>query len=216
MIKSTSLFCGREILREFAENCERIKTPEGDWQGDGWGIAYEYEDRWHVLKSTRPIWEEKKFLEYLPESRFFILHARSASFQNQKNFIDYNQPFVSEPFSFVFNGFIKGVSIPFKTKGEIGSQRIWYIIQNLLKNNSPENSLAKLKNLILGNSKSVFALNVGLCDMENIYALCFFRENPEYYTLFYSKTPSLTLISSIAIIKNYDFKKLKSGEIVIL
>lgn len=205
-----------DLLEKFALACRKSKTPDGDWQGDGWGISYlSRENGWVVKKSINPIWEEKDVFKSIPESRFFLVHARSSSFENQRKLIEYNQPFISERYSFVFNGFIRGVSLPFKIKGEIGSQKIWNLLLELLKKETPQNSLLLLKNIILKNSKTVHALNIGLCDGSNIYALCYFESNPDYYSLFSSKDSSNLIISSEKIY-GYEFRKLSSGELVIL
>lgn len=216
MVKSQNPVKIESLLEEFAEACRKCRTPDGDWQGDGWGISYlSKENRWVVKKSINPIWEEENIFKSIPESRFFLVHARSSSFGNQREFIEYNQPFVSERYSFVFNGFIKGVSLPFKVKGEIGSQKIWNLLLEFLKKETPRKSLLLLKNYILKNSKTVQALNIGLCDRSNLYALCYFESNPDYYSLFYFKDLSTFIISSEKIY-GYDFTNLSSGELAIL
>ncbi len=168
--------------------------------------TYLQENNWIVKKSISPIWEDIDILKSIPDSKFFLIHARSSSFPNHKNKIEYNQPFISGKFSFVFNGFIKG---------EIGSQKIWNLLLKFLERNPTKESLILLKNEILKNSKNVFAINIGLCDKKNIYVLCYFETNPEYYSLLSSQNSSLYIISSEKIC-GYEFKNLDSGELVIL
>ncbi len=216
MLKSEEIFRADEILLLFAEVCRKSLTPDGDWQGDGWGISYVSPiGKWEMKKSTEPIWEETEKLKSLPESKFFLVHARSSSFQNQRRNIEYNQPFVNGKFSFVFNGLVKGISPPFPVEGDIGSQKIWNVLLDLLKERSPIESLVHLKNMIIENSRAVQALNIGLCDGENIYALCYYTCHPEYYSLWYSKSSSLLLVSSNPIL-GYNLKKLSKGKILIL
>jgi glutamine amidotransferase len=216
MVKSVLPLEIENFLLEFSEACKKRKTPDGDWQGDGWGISYLDENyEWNLYRSVKPIWDEKEEFKNIPESKFFLVHARSSSFENQKNFLEYNQPFISKKYSFVFNGFIKGVSLPFKISGSIGSQKIWNLLLELLKRENPEKSLAILKEIILKNSRSVQALNIGLSDGVNLYALCYYESNPDYYSLFYANNPSISIISS-EIIPNFDFRKLSAGEVVVL
>ncbi len=215
MVKSKNPVKIEGMLEEFAEACQKSRTPDGDWQGDGWGISYlGKENEWLAKKSINPIWEEKDVFKLIPESRFFLIHARSSSFHNQKNNIEYNQPFISGKYSFVFNGFIRGVSLPFKIKGEIGSQKIWNLLRELLKKETPQKSLLLLKDIILKNSKTVHAFNIGLCDRSNIYALCYFESNPDYYSLFASKGSSTFIISSEKIY-GYEFRNLSPRELAI-
>jgi len=216
MIKSEAPLKIKNFLLEFSEACRNRKTPDGDWQGDGWGISYLGDNNeWNLYRSVKPIWEEKKEFKNIPESKFFLVHARSSSFENQKNFLEYNQPFISGKYSFVFNGFIKGVSLPLKISGSIGSQKIWNLLLELLKRENPEKSLATLKEMILKHSRNVQALNIGLCDRENLYALCYYESNPDYYSLFYTNNSSISIISS-EIISDFDFRKLLAGEVVVL
>lgn len=124
MIKSETPLKIEGFLMKFSEVCKNSRTPDGDWQGDGWGISYTGDkNEWIIYKSINPIWEEKDQIKKIPESKFFLVHARSSSFENQRNFLEYNQPFIYEKYSFVFNGFVKGISLPFRVKGDIGSQK---------------------------------------------------------------------------------------------
>lgn len=216
MVKSKNPIKLGKLLTEFAEACRKSRTPDGDWQGDGWGISYlSYNSQWIVKKSLHPIWEEKNVFKSIPKSRYLLVHARSSSFPNQRNKIEYNQPFVFGKYSFVFNGLIRGVSLPIKIKGEIGSQKIWNLLLGLLEDNSPKKSLILLKDKILKNSKIVHALNIGICDMENLYAFCFYNFEPDYYSLHYFSSQSLFIISSEPL-SGLKFKKMRAEELIVL
>ncbi len=216
MVKSEKPLKIEGFLIKFSEACKKSRTPDGDWQGDGWGISYlGSKNEWIVYKSINPIWEEEEEFKKIPESKFFLVHARSSSFESHRNFLEYNQPFVSGKYSFVFNGFIKGISLPFKIKGEIGSQKIWNLLLELLEGESPEKSLYILKEIILKNSKNVQALNIGLCDGKNLYGLCYYEFHPDYYSLFYNKNHSISMVSSERI-SGFDFRRFSPGEVVII
>lgn len=214
MVKSNFDFQPGELALAFSEMCRKSRSLEGDWQGDGWGLSYLSDDgNWVLKKSIKPVWEEKATFKSLAAGRFFLFHARSSSFPEQRNCLDYNQPFCSGPYSFVFNGFIKGICLPFPVKGEIGSQKIWNMLQSYLKSEPPEEALGRLKGTIIKHSRGVQALNVGLADKQNIYALCYYSSHPEYYALWSFESPSLKLISSEPL-PIYDFKPLASGAIL--
>lgn len=211
MVKSKFAFQPGKLPVAFSEMCRKSRSLEGDWQGDGWGLSYLSDSgNWVVKKSIKPVWEEEAKLKSLPAGRFFLFHARSSSFPEQRNCLDYNQPFCSEPYSFVFNGFIKGICLPFPVRGEIGSQKIWNMLQSYLRSEPPEKALGRLKETVIKHSRGVQAMNVGLADKQNIYALCYYSSHPEYYALWSFESPSLKLISSEPL-PPYDFKPLPSG-----
>lgn len=216
MIKSETPLKIEGFLMQFSEACKNSRTPDGDWQGDGWGISYTgNKNEWIIYKSINPIWEDKEKFKKIPESKFFLVHARSSSFENQRNFLEYNQPFISEKYSFVFNGFVKGISLPFRVEGDIGSQKIWNLLLKLLERENSEKSLVILKEIILKNSRKVQALNIGLCDGKNLYSLCYYEPHPDYYSLFYTKNHSISIVSSERI-SGFDFRKFSPGEVVVI
>ena len=214
LIKSRKSVKPAKFLAKFAEMAESSKAHDGDWQGDGWGISWLSQSReWQMRKSIRPIWKEENSFHQIPESCWFLIHARSSTFSRHKGVLDYNQPFFNESFAFVFNGLIKGVSLPLPTEGRIGSQKIWTILSKLLEDLSPPQALSKLVDLINKHSKVVQALNIGLCDKKNIYAYCQYSSNPEYYNLSVLNTPSLKMISSTPL-DGYDFSPAATDEII--
>lgn len=199
IVRSKSRIQASLILEGFAKMAERSRAPDGDWQGDGWGISWlDEENCWRTRKSVRPIWEETAILSRIPESHFFLAHARSASFPRHKNRLDFNQPFVGEPFGFVFNGLVRGISLQVNPPGSIGSQKIWSLLKGMLVKDGPQPAILSLLDLLRRNSKAIQAFNLGLCDKKNIYAWCSYSENPEYYNLQVYASPSLAILSSEA------------------
>lgn len=209
LIKSNRKISIEKWGRLFAYECKRSK----EWQGDGWGIAWLNESgEWEIQKSTNPIWEEIKKMKSLPPSLIFVIHARSSSYEKDKNNIEFNQPFLEDKIAFVFNGFIKGVKL--NVPGMIGSEKIFYIFKNYLKNHPIPEALLRVKEKIYKSAREIVALNVGICDKENVYAFCNFSTDDEYYTIHYICGKELKIISSMPV-GSVKFKTMKSGEILI-
>jgi len=216
LIKSTSPIRIDEFLKQFAQACFLSKTPDGDWQGDGWGISFLSEDgRWLIRKSLLPIWRETEVFNIFPRSKFFLVHARSASFPQQKGLIEYNQPFISSSFAFVFNGFLKGMSFPPALQGNIGSQKLWSMLLKLVETEKePAKAIRHVKEICLKKSKKIMALNIGFCDRRSIYGLCYYECYSDYYQLYAAKLPSLSLISSERL-GEFESQKISPGELVV-
>lgn len=215
MIKSQIPIRPGDILLKFSKMAQKSKALDGDWQGDGWGVCWLSDDKaWKLKKSIRPIWEDQKFFQVLPESRLICAHARSASFPHHKGNVDYNQPFICDSYAFVFNGLLKRVSFPVPVAGEIGSQKIWNILLELLKNFSPHKSLVMLNALLEQKSHSIQALNIGLCDRTNLFAFCRYRSNLDYYQLQFYASPTLKILSS-APLEGFNFQPVMPGEVLI-
>lgn len=198
------------IIKSFSQMAKKSKAFDGDWQGDGWGISWLDENDWKSYKSVKPIWEDDKKEALLFSSKIFLIHARSASFPQHKNNKEYNQPFINSIMAFVFNGLIKGVSL--HLPGVIGSQKIWSLLQKKLLTMTPESALKETERIITKNSKTVQALNIGIADKDNIYALCYYSNHKDYYSLHYSKTADVSIISSEPI-EGFNFFRLIKGEV---
>ncbi|MGA2586124.1 MAG: hypothetical protein ABSF88_03745 [Candidatus Aminicenantales bacterium] len=197
MVKSPSPFPIGEILERFAEMAEKSRAPDGDRQADGWGAGWlDKRGNWQIRKSIRPVWEEIGASSGIPQSRIFLIHARSASFPGHKEVVAYNQPFVSDAFAFVFNGFLRGVSFPFPVKGDIGAQKIWTLLSGLMETVDPETGLARLTELLNRNTRRIQALNIGICDKNHLFASCRYVGDEPYYQLYYHNAPALSMICS--------------------
>lgn len=201
----------QKIIKAFSDMAKKSKAFDGDWQGDGWGISWLDNNDWKSYKSVQPIWEDSVRDTLSFSSKIFLIHARSASFPQHKNNKEYNQPFINSKMAFVFNGLIKGVSL--HLPGVIGSQKIWALLQKKLLTMTPEKALQETQRIISKNSKTVQALNMGIADKDNIYALCYYSIHTDYYSLHYSKTDERSIISSEPI-DGFDFARLSKGEVV--
>lgn len=197
MIKSQNELQPEEFLMSFSEMAEKSKALDGDWQGDGWGIGWlDKNQQWHIKKSIHPIWEDESHFRQISKSTHYLVHARSASFPTHKNNPDFNQPFIEGQHAFLFNGLIKGVSLPYPTPGKIGSQKIWSILSGLINQSSPEVAFLELRELLLKHSRSIQAMNIGLSDGNKMYAFCHYEKFPEYYNLHYYESDELKMVSS--------------------
>lgn len=216
MIKSRSTFQPREILAGFSEMARQSKALDGDWQGDGWGIGWQDKNHhWQIKKSIRPIWEDEVCFGDIPSGRQFLIHARSASFPAHKNNPDFNQPFTHGRFAFLFNGLIKGVSLPYSIPGKIGSEKVWFILSGLISRKSPEVAFLELRNLLSEHSHSIKAMNIGLSDGISMYAICHYEKFPEYYNLQYYESNATKMICSEPL-RGYAFVPVRPGQTVIL
>ena len=201
----------QKIIKAFSQMAQKSKAFDGDWQGDGWGISWLENNMWKLYKSVKPIWEDSSKDSLSFSSKTFLIHARSASFSQHKSNIEYNQPYINSDDAFVFNGLIKGVSL--HLPGAIGSQKIRSLLQKKLLTVSPGKSLRETLRIITKNSKTVQALNMGIADKDNIYALCYYSIHADYYSLHYSKTDESSIISSEPI-EGFNFTPLLKGDVI--
>lgn len=201
-----------EFLQEFSLMAKKSQAYDGDWQGDGWGVSWVDENnRWQIKKSFLPIWEEGDTFDRFSPTSILAVHARSASFPDQKGVIDYNQPFINEPYVFVFNGLLRKVSLT-GVPGKIGAQKIWFLLSKLLERLPPEKALQKIKDILLKNTDNLQALNIGLCNKDNFYGLNYFSQHPDYYQMYYLDSPSQKIICSEKLNKLGKFRPLVVNE----
>ncbi len=205
VVKSLEPFEPLPWLKRFADMAEASRAPDGDRQADGWGVSWINGDGgWHGLKSVAPVWEERAAFASIPSCRVLAVHARSASFPDHKGVLDYSQPFVDGRHAFVFNGLLRGVSLPANNDRSIGSQRIWDLFRALTSRDAGEDSgrdpagesLERLIGILESRTREVSALNIALCDDSCIYAYCRFADYPSYYHLHALETPGLAAVCS--------------------
>lgn len=212
LVKSQEVIKPEKLLKDFALMCQKSHAPDGDWQGDGWGIAWQENGTWKLKKSLLPIWEEQNSFLLIPNTNLFVVHARSAGFPQHKNNLDFNQPYISDNKCFVFNGMIRGVQIPRVLEGQIGAQKIFSYLREELKNSTTKESLQNLDETMLNNSKLVEGMNVGLVIDRTFYILCEYSHHPSYFRLNFFHNNDLTLVCS-EMIADYQWKSMTKGEI---
>ncbi len=214
LIKSQNEINPEDILHRFAAMARRSRSPDGDRQSDGWGISWLSNDmKWQVHKSINPIWDESYTFSSFSKSRFIVAHARSAFSRSDKKVLAHNQPFYWGGYAFVFNGLLRGVSFSSPVAGDIGSQKIWTLLQGQLGRFSPNDSLLRLNKMLEENCREIEGLNIGLCDGINIYAYCRNSMHPEYYNLRFHESSTMKIISSEAL-DGYDFVPVETGQVL--
>ena len=189
-----------EVVEQFARMCEQSTCLDGDWQGDGWGVAWWEEDAgWSLHRSLAPIWTEAGDGGRVPATRRLVIHARAASFPQHKGDLAFAQPYVHGPYAFVFNGLIEGVRPPrgMKIPGAIGAEKIWYLVrQRLEKGSALRDALAWGYAFLERRSRRIQACNMGLSDGNRVAS---HNGNPSghaYYQLFQAQRQGVRLICS--------------------
>lgn len=211
-VKSNKPINPQSLLKSFAIMAENSRAFDGDWQGDGWGISWlDDNNNWQLYKSLKPVWKEVHSIRLLKPTTMFFVHARSASFPQHKDNIEYNQPFIQQPYSYVFNGLLKGVSL--SLPGEIGASKIWNLLYSQTKKNNPKTALDKTKTILQKNSKELQALNIAFSDKRNIYALCYYSKHEKYYQLHLYKNDTLQFICSEPL-SGYSSTPISSNQII--
>ncbi len=177
-------FDPRGLIAEFAAMAEASRSPDGDRQGDGWGVAWlDGEGRWQRHRSLAPIWEESPAEACPSLTRGFAVHARSSSFPGDRGEIEHNQPYLLDGHAFVFNGLLHGVSLPGRRDGEIGAQRIAALLGAFLKRMPPADAAAKLLRTVEERARRIPALDLAIVAPDAIVALSRFESHPEYYRI---------------------------------
>jgi len=212
IVKSNTQINPVDLLNQFALVCEKSIAPDGERQRDGFGIAWQENWSFKTIKSLAPIWNKQSLFEQIPETDLLVAHARGAGFEGDKGEINFNEPFIDGDLCFVFNGIIRGVKIRRKLDGEIGSQKLFSLIKEEIKNYSWDKVLDLVKKMMLNSSKKIEGMNIGLIQNGEISVLCQYSDNKDYYTLQYYEGPDLTIISSEPF-GNYNWKQFKKGEI---
>ncbi len=199
LLKSKKVVDISVFLEKFATMCYHSKCLDGDDQVVGWGFSYlDQNQEWQTYHSLEPVWQDVLKLNKKISTTHLVVHARSASFENQKGIIEYNQPFVFENFVFVFNGLLKGVKLPELVPGKIGSQKIFNIFKKYIQSGTTaQMALKETVNLLKTHCNFIQALNIGICDGQNLY---YHNEydpaTGDYYQLQFYEDEQLQMICS--------------------
>ncbi|MCX7996439.1 MAG: hypothetical protein N2691_01605 [Patescibacteria group bacterium] len=204
------------LLKCFAEMVERSCTFDGDRQGDGWGAAWQNADgTWQRYRSLLPVWEDTASFSRAPPTSRLAIHARSASFAEHIGNLEHNQPYITTRACFVFNGIFRGSRLPAGLEGEIGSQKVWSLIQRFLQSYPPEQALEKTARVLKQVTADLQAVNVGLISGDGLYALNLFTRNPKYYRLHIAAEKGLSCIASEHF-GCLPFSPSRQGEVMVL
>jgi len=215
LAESEKPFEPQELVHAFAGMSEKSKAYDGDWQGDGSGIAWFQNGNWEVATSIEPFWESLERFSAVPETTHVVMHARSASFEKHKGVLEYNQPYISGKYAFVFNGLLKGVSFPYPLEGTIGAQKIWSLLQRYLEEHSPIDAIQKSVEMLNKHTKRIQALNIGLSDGEQVYSYTQFDDHEDYYNLQVSRSEDMNMVCSEGL-EGFSFEKAKPEQVFLL
>lgn len=185
-VKESKTFSPTLHLRTFAQ----IAKNSPEYQGHGWGLAYQMKNIWYHYKSINPIWEDN--LDQFPEVDLLIAHARSA-YQDQGISVENNMPFWDNEHIFVFNGELRNVKI--NEQGRIGAEKLFNFIKRFYHTDTLE-ALIKGTSIIHKRCDYIKAMNIILADKEHTYVSSFFNENPGYYTLYEKHTDNSIVVCS--------------------
>lgn len=190
-------FDPRALLRSFAAMAEASRSPDGDRQRDGWGIAWlDGDGRWQRHRSLAPIWEDDPLRVCPARARAVAAHARSASFPGGRGAIEHNQPYLLDGHAFVFNGLLSGVSLPGGRPGEIGAQRIAALLGAFLKRLPPRDAVARLQRLLAERARRIPALDLAIVGAGGIVALSRFADHADYYQLHRAESGGVRAVCS--------------------
>lgn len=203
----------QSLLHEFATMCEHSRAPDGGWQGDGWGVAWQGDHGWQVKKSLSPIWQEREMFFAIPPTKLLVVHARSAGFPQHKGVIEFNQPYVGNDMCFVFNGMLRGVSVSLTLDGTIGAQKIFSFLLHEIVAKGGIETLRVLHTTIKAHARRIDGMNVGFVQGGRFFALCEYADNEEYFSVRYHQDPRITLLCS-APLPGYAWKKMRKGEVM--
>jgi predicted glutamine amidotransferase len=95
------------------------------------------------------------------------------------------------------------------------SQRLLFWLSKQWKPRTPERLEDCLREL-LGIVSDFSALNLLLSDGENLYALCAFRANPEYFTLWFRKGADFVAVASEPADEEGGWIPMENGELLVI
>jgi predicted glutamine amidotransferase len=184
-------------LHDFAAMAEASRSPDGDRQGDGWGASWlDANGQWQRHRSLAPVWLDRAWFAHVPPTRCLVLHARSASFPEERTDIERCQPFMLGRHAFVFNGLLRGVSLPVSRPGMIGAQRLATLTGALLARNTPTAALTRLWRLLHERTAAIPAINLALTDGHRIAVLSHCEVTPDYYRLWTHRNDDTVALAS--------------------
>ena len=184
------------LLSAFAQMAETSRSPDGDRQADGCGVAWlDGDNTWQRIRSLAPIWQAHDAFAHAPASRAIALHARSASFPADRGYIEHNQPYLVGRHACVFNGLLTGVALPGRP-GTVGAQRIATLLGALLARHDAYRALPRLFAVLRARSRAIPACNLAICDSDGCAALCHFEDHPDYYQLHEAERDGARIVCS--------------------
>jgi len=173
-------------LRAFAD----IARHSREYQGHGWGCAWQESGSWRSYHSLLPVWEDD--VGRFGEARVFLAHARSA-FRDEGIAVENNMPFVDEPFAFVFNGELRGVRIA--ETGRIGAEKLFRFMVRRGAARGLEEMRTAVR-LVQQRTRYVRAMNAVIAGEGRFVCCSTFNEDEEYFTLHARRDDGLAVLCS--------------------
>ncbi|MBS7606160.1 MAG: class II glutamine amidotransferase [Candidatus Bathyarchaeia archaeon] len=193
-------------------------------QGDGWGIGFYANGSLEVIRSDRPVYEERgRFMEIAEsvKSNIIVAHIRRAS--NPRGLpreklisIENSQPFYYRNFVFVHNGVIM---IPDEIAELLGEWRLrvrglndsevyfWYIVKEVHEGRSVREALKNFEGDLYrvwfrvhdkcpSKARPYMGLNMIFSDGEKLYAFCKYDEEVDgaIRSLCYGDQPGMRMM----------------------
>lgn len=185
-VRSNKPFRMQTHLQRFTAICSSSK----EYQGHGWGCAWQENGKWCSYKNINPIWEDN-FTPFRT-STVLIAHARSA-FRDRDIAIENNMPFLEDDVVFAFNGELHSVRI--REQGKTGAHKIFNYIQRFNRFGL-YGGLEKAVSLIGKQSTYIRAMNIILADPNQAVVATTFNEHPSYFTMYVKARNGQTIICS--------------------
>lgn len=177
-------------IKDYLKNFALIAKNSKEFQGHGWGCAYQTENGWKFYRNVMPIWEDD-FSKFGKTNRL-VVHARSA-FKDEGIAVENNMPFNDEKNIFIFNGELRGVKI--KEDGRIGAEKIFNFIKRFDKGSIKE-AIGKGTEIINKKSNYIRAMNIIWSEEKTSYVYSQFNENADYFTMYKKENENTVAVCS--------------------
>jgi glutamine amidotransferase len=173
------------------ESFAAIARNSKEYQGHGWGCAYQDETAaWKFYKNIKPVWEDD--FSRFDKTTLLVAHARSA-FEDRDIVVENNMPFFDGRTVYIFNGELRGVKI--REEGRIGAEKIFNYIRRFDRGNTGE-ALKKAIGIIKKRTRYIRGMNIIMANGDGIFVSSYFTEDEEYFTLRYSQGEQLVICSA--------------------
>lgn len=189
-VTSVAPFAIADYVRPFAA----IAKGSREYQGHGWGCAWQEAGAWRTHHSISPIWDDVAAGAEagLPRTRVLVAHARSA-FRDEGITVENNMPFVIPPLAFAFNGELQGVRIA--AQGRIGAEKLFRFLVRVGAAEGVE-ALRRAVGLVEQRTRHVRAMNFVLGGEGRFLVSSSFSQDPEYFTLYTRRTSDTAAVCS--------------------
>jgi glutamine amidotransferase len=214
----------KEILENFLALADTGNVPPGKKPGhhDGWGIGYYKNGRAVVHRSGGSASEEKvdfwKTCARIDHSKVLLVHLRKSSWRGT-SLADHAHPFSHEGFLFAHNGTIEKFETLLKEftgrdrpRPEARDTEVYFRYVMKFTSLGAVKALRKAVQHIK-KYNSYTSLTCLFSDGNRLYGYREYRENPEYYSLYYATFEDSVVISSQPLSPRLRWKMLRKAKI---